>query len=70
MRDWFDLNNDGKLDTFEEACKWSHINNSIEQLEKNNNSYRYSGGGSKVGEGCGTVLALIIVFYVLYLIYC
>ena len=30
----------------------------------NNNSYRYSGGGSKVGEGCGTVLALIIVFYV------
>lgn len=70
MRDWFDLNNDGKLDTFEEACKWSHINNSIEQLEKNNNSYRYSGGGSKVGEGCGTVIALIIVFYVLYLIYC
>ena len=34
MGDWFDLNNDGKLDPFEEACKWSYINNSIEYLKK------------------------------------
>ena len=43
MGDWFDLNNDGKLDLFEEACKLSHINNGIEYLknEEANNVYVY-----------------------------
>lgn len=34
MGDWFDLNNDGKLDLFEEACKLNHINNGIEYLKR------------------------------------
>ena len=34
MRDFFDLNNDGKLDSFETAMKDAHILYSIEQLEK------------------------------------
>ncbi len=47
-----------------------HMNKTgIYEDSGNNNSYRYSGGGSnKAAEGCGTVLALIITFYILYLI--
>ena len=33
MNDWFDLNNDGKLDPFEEAAKLSHIKNNLDYLE-------------------------------------
>ena len=33
MGDWFDLNNDGNLDLFEEAAKLSHINNCVNYLE-------------------------------------
>ena len=64
MRDWFDFNNDGKLDAFEAKCKFDHINRSLDQIQKN------STGGYTMEEGCGTVLGLIVVFYILYLIYC
>ena len=70
MGDWFDFNNDGKLDAFEEASKWNHINHSLEQLEKNSGGHKYSGGNSGFAEGCGTVLALIIAFALLYWIFC
>ncbi len=70
MRDWFDLNNDGKLDTFEEACKWSHINESVKNWENDSKSTgsRYTGSGNNssnkrelsTGEIVATVIFVIL----------
>ena len=48
MGDWFDFNNDGKLDFFEETCKWDHIQRSVNQLNENleNKSGNYNSSNS------------------------
>ena len=74
MRDWFDLNNDGKLDAFEEACKWSHINDCVEKWEKEDktkNTYKASNYQSGKDETSGWVIlfwiiVLLIVDYYLF----
>ena len=50
MGDWFDFNNDGKLDFFEETCKWDHIKRSVNQLNENleNKSGNYNSSNSKI----------------------
>ena len=34
MGDWFDFNNDGKLDPFERSAKYFNIQNSLEHIKK------------------------------------
>ena len=76
MGDWFDLNNDGKLDPFEEACKLSHINNSLNYLKQENekkerqeNQYTNYNNSSNTGAGVGgiffiaIIIDLILVFF-------
>lgn len=63
MRDWFDFNNDGKLDAFENACKWQHIQNNLDTIEKNKNSAPSSSGG-------GVILSLFIMIVVVTIIGC
>ena len=74
MRDWFDLNNDGKLDTFEEACKWSHINNSVKNWENENktkNTYKSpsSNNGKNELGGWKLFFLIIVVYLAAYLLH-
>ena len=80
MGDFFDLNNDGNLDFFEESMKISHINNCLEYIEKeqeqkeaerrNQNYYSNSGNnqGKTIGWGMSIliIIGLIIVNYLLF----
>ena len=63
MGDWFDFNNDGKLDAFENACKWQHIQNNLDTIEKNKNSAPSSSGG-------GVALSLFLMIVVVTIIGC
>ena len=47
MGDFFDFNNDGKLDSFERAMKDTYILNSVEELEKQNQSSGYGSSRPK-----------------------
>ncbi len=46
MGDFFDLNNDGKLDWVEASMKDAHIMNCIDQLEKQDNTPSAGSGSS------------------------
>ena len=66
MRDWFDFNNDGKLDAFENACKWQHIQNNLDTIEKNRNDKNNAPSSS----GGGVILSLFIMIVVVTIIGC
>ncbi|SNU08154.1 hypothetical protein SAMN06297422_11591 [Lachnospiraceae bacterium] len=80
MGDFFDLNNDGNLDFFEESMKISHINNCLEYIEKEqeqkeaerinrNNYYNSSNNQGKTiswGMSVLIIIGLIIVNYLLF----
>ena len=83
MGDWFDFNNDGKLDFFEETCKWDHIQRSVNRLneEANNkvnnraNNYSYNANNSssspvwdKICFVVGLVFVIAVIVFLGYLI--
>ena len=70
MGDFFDLNNDGNLDFFEESMKLSHINNCLEYIEKEqeqkeaerrNRNYSSSSSNNQGRTISGGLVVLIII---------
>ena len=39
MKDWFDFNNDGKLDSFERSAKMSQFFNVMDDIEKDDDLF-------------------------------
>ena len=80
MGDWFDFNNDGKLDFFEETAKWDHIRRSVDQLNENQdnksnhyNSYNDNNSSSspvwdKICFVVGLVFVIAVIVFLGYLI--